>query len=95
MPLPAFILKHIERAANRLLHENETDDSELLFAYVQLLNLVVELTFSYFALIFFSLSLISLQYFNNKRIIGVPLASFCIISSLFFLYTRSQYSVDY
>jgi len=90
MPLPEFILKHIERAANKL----STDESELIFAYIQLMNLVVELTFSYFALIFFSLSLISLQYFNNKRIIGVPLASICMISSLFFLYSRSQYSID-
>jgi hypothetical protein len=90
MPLPTFILNHIERAANRL-HENEKS-SELLYAYVQLLNLVVTLTFSYFALLFFSLSLISLQYFNNKRIIAITLSLICMISSLFLLFFRSQYS---
>ena len=65
MTLQAFLLKHVDKLNSKLVDK----DTDLLYAYIQLLNLVLELTFSYFSLIFLALSLVSLHYFN-KRIIG-------------------------
>jgi hypothetical protein len=88
MTLPSFLMKHVDKIKTKF-----DKDTDLLFAYLQLLSLVVELTFSYFSLIFLALSLVSLHYFN-KRVVGLPVALLCCSLSIFFLYTRSEFRIS-
>ena len=89
MPLPQFILDHVSKATIKILDK----DSEIIHAYIQLMNLVLDLTFTYLSLILLALSLLSLHYFN-KRVIGTILSIVCVAASLLVLSTRSQYSAN-
>ena len=90
MPLPSFIIVHINKATNRLLDNGNS--IEIIHAYISLMSLVVELTLTYLCLVIFALSLVSLHYFKQR--LGILLSIVCILVSLFILSTRSYYSAN-